>query len=348
MLMPNINAVTATAAHRQSTEKSTENQDARIRFANHDDPLLTSRMGGLSLVGEAPIAALKARVEFVDKLIDFIVDKQWSAQRPLTLISYGAGALLTEHMIHEGLLKQGYSQVRWRLIDTTYANGGLHEHRANFIHGKADARAFTTEAAYFGKKVGQCQIAGADKTDGAVIVLLIESQASIPAFSDSINAKPDYMRIQCIPIPDVKKANCIYLLAEAPGKRHLAEMPAMLKTRKVAIALPDAVRCFIDYAGSNIYIKDSASANGKYMHEKIESAILKKASCLPTLAQFDKILEGVAKAMAQSHSHPLSLMKFSAFDYAIGLFHLERYLAGSGNPVLFAALENGHAVLAMP
>src|SRR5712664_3044557 len=93
MLMPNVNAATATvtAAHWQSTE----NQDARIRFANHDDPLLSSRMGGLSLVGEAPIAALKARVEFVDKLIDFIVAKQWSAERPLTLISYGAGALLT-------------------------------------------------------------------------------------------------------------------------------------------------------------------------------------------------------------------------------------------------------------
>ncbi|HWZ47048.1 MAG TPA: hypothetical protein VNX00_02370 [Herbaspirillum sp.] len=349
MITSNINAATVAPDHWQSSQSTdNQNEDARIRLANLDDPLLGSRMGGLSLVGDAPIAALKARVEFADKLIDFIVDKQWPAKRPLTLVSYGAGALLTEHMVHEGLLKKGFSQLRWRLIDTAYVNGGLYENRAHFSHGKADVHFFTTEAAYLGKKVGQCQMADADKTDGGAIVLVVEPQANIQAFPDLHDANPDYMRIQCIPIPDIKKSNCIYLLAEAPGKQHLAHVPAMLKAGKVAVALPDALRCFIDYGRPCVYIRDSASANGKYMHEKIKAALLKEQSCPLTLMHLDKILRGVIKRIEKSRSNPLSLMKFSGFDCTIGLFHLEQHFLDSGNPILFAALEDNHTVLATP
>lgn len=349
MITSNINAATVAPAHWQSRQSAdNQNEDARIRFANLDDPLLGSRMGSLSLVGDAPIAALKARVEFADKLIGFIVDKQWSAKRPITLVSYGAGALLTEHMVHEGLLKKGFSQLRWRLIDTAYVNGGLYEHRANFSHGKADVRFFTTEAAYFGEKAGQCRIADADKTEGAAIIMVIEPQASMQAFPDLNDANPDYMRIKCIPIPDIKKSNCIYLMAEAPGKQHLAHMPAMLKAGKVAVALPDALRCFIDYARPCVYIKDSASAHGKYMHEKIKAALLKEPSCPLTMVHLDKILRGVIKRIEKSRSNPLSLMKFSGFDSTIGLFHLEQHFIDSGNPILFSALESNHTVLAIP
>jgi hypothetical protein len=349
MPMSNINAAMVAPAHWQSSQSTDhQDQDARIRFANHADPLLGSRMGGLSLVGDAPIAALKARVEFVDKLIGFIVDKQWPTKRPLTLISYGAGALLTEHLVHEGLLKQGFSQLRWRLIDTAYVNGGLYEHRAHFIHGKADVRFFTTEAAYFGERDGRRQIADADKTEGAAIILVIEPQGNLSTFPDLTDANPDYMRIKCIPIPDVKKSNCIYLLAEAPGKQHLAHMPAMLKAGKVAVALPDALRCFIDYGKPCIYIKDSASANGKYIHEKIKAALLKEPSCPLTMVHLDKILRGVIKRIEKSRSNPLSLMKFWGFDSTIGLFHLEQHFIDSGNPILFSALENNHTVLAIP
>jgi hypothetical protein len=123
------------------------------------------------------------RIQFVNSIVAKIDSEQPVRSWPVTLISLGAGGVLTEFLIDQQLRKAGYTDLRWRLIEadrrTEFADAYLDfaERLATATGRPADLKHYFSEQQYL-----NCPSATADQAAGLRVLLEIDppSHADLP------------------------------------------------------------------------------------------------------------------------------------------------------------------------
>lgn len=286
-------------------------------------------LGTLSWVEDAQLASLPARVEFINRLCDHVTTTAIERDQPLTLVSLGAGCLLTEALIHDELRHAGYTDIRWRIIDAGYMNDGFRAARLGFIERvKEKVAAFTTEQAYFNKEVEGERLAMSDRAAGTSIVLCIDPPAS-PGMLDRIAPDADgesVIGVRGQVIEDVTKANAVALYIGLTPQETRAALSAGAGKGCWTNCL---LRLYID--GGSIAVDTATGPMGDKLRLMVEPHIQRAVASVPAgqavgLAHADRAAAAAARVF-ETIGQPAARAYVS--DYDVACTHLRTHFAGS-------------------
>lgn len=295
--------------------------------------------GELSWIEHAELSALGARVEFINRLCDHVIDAGVARDQPLTLVSLGSGGLLTEALIHDQLQAAGYTDIRWRTIDLSYRDDGGRAARRAFmerVNGKVAA--FTTEQAYLNKVVEGERLALADRAAGTTIVLCINP----PAWPDMLGAlEPDATGEGAIGVrggivDDVTKANAVAMYIGVTLKELRPALGRMCLRTMWTNCL---VRLYIDRA--TVMIDTAPGEIGHGLQRMIAPYVEQVVNDTPKdetigLVHLDRAAAGLARA-CRALDHPTVRVQVS--DYDVACTHLRRHFA-DGSRMFFACMSH--------
>ena len=300
-------------------------------------------LGNLSWSENELIASLHCRVYFVNRLLSSVIEMIPSRDIPITVVSLGAGGLLTEYYINEQLKNSGYEDISWRLIDLEYQKNGYDECRKEFKDRvTGDVMAFSTDQKYLNKLAGHGRLAEDDKRRGAVILLSIDPPNALSGLAAEAASAPDCMLLRGSPVDDYSKANGIYLLVAQPAYKDLInKIPRELSVSGQVVSLDCALKCSIDKQGK-YRVTYSPSRTGTLISEGSKPYL----EALDEKSERDKKpynLNDVNKALDKYLHKIISLnlygVKFFVSDYDVSVGKLRDHFMSSANKVLFAALD---------
>lgn len=347
-----IPAITPT----QGRESSINNNARAMPLIKHRDilrdthidtlgPVNIRRMGNLSWIENTNIASLAARLEFIHQLTSHIVENIPVKNTPLTLISVGSGGLLTERYIEQQLKKSGYQDISWRMIDLDYQQDGFRDSRKEFRESiNKNTLAFTTEQAYLNKTNGHSLQAIEDRNHSASIILAIDPPSALDGQAALEQATmSDCMMIRGRPVDDIKKANCIYLLAsqkEYQPSLHLVQQA--LAEGNQMIMLSCVLKCILDQH-NDCKVTFSPSSTGQLLNQDsrpfLDSVhrIAEQSGQKLELPHLDKAL---GKYLTSLDNVGMAGTKFFVSDYDTSLIQLQQHFQAGNNATLFAAFEH--------
>lgn len=325
-------------------------RDSAIEHATVSGVALHFRvMNGLSWFEHDEIASLTARVGFINTLLTWIGARRPSPDEPITLVSLGAGGLLTEYLIHRQLTEAGFTSVHWRAIDTAYPHMYA-ENRSAFRQtfagspassgaARHDFRIFTTDQAYLAKMTGDRQLAGDDRMDGLTIVLSVDPPTALPEGRGIPATGDECLQIRSVPVPDVTKANCVLLLrARTAYRDELEAVPKALADGGNVVVLNNAIQCSIGEAGE-VRINCSRSAVSLDLARELGHRLAALQRPLG-LASVDDVFRQYVDELARSPGRDMFGLHFAASDYDFGMANLRAFFRRGDKPVMIASLES--------
>lgn len=201
--MHGVTSTSTAAAHREIQETRLTCDQIRaetmIIFLNNNTLRFRE---GLSWMEIDRLARLEERVNFINTLLDKITTVFNDKTQPMTLISLGAGGLLTEFYIHQQLILAGYKQLKWRVIDMAYVehNENFRGYMDTFSQSVAPVNHFANEQAYFASG-----IAADDKYAGARVLLSIAPPTILETCPED-----NGLLMYGIKVDNIQEANAIY------------------------------------------------------------------------------------------------------------------------------------------
>ncbi|XBS69684.1 hypothetical protein ABK905_25835 [Acerihabitans sp. KWT182] len=307
---------------------------------NADDQHALRGRNGLFWFESKEIASLDARITFINNVTDRIFHTIPAKDTPITLISLGAGGLLTEAYIHQRLQQANYTNIAWRIIDVLYSDKFYNKFLKQFkdeVGGHC--RAFTTEQAYFKKAIGSGSLVEDDKVRGEIIVLAINPPTT---FKDSV-VKPgksaETLEFFGMPQSDYNKANAIFLLL-GRDKSLLDRSVKGLSEGKTLI-WENGLKCCIDNNGKHTLIYASSDKGSKLFaavskHLSYSDNMDSTTGLKNTLEHIDKRLDEFLMIV---ESDGIIGRKYLTSDYDASLLNLKDGFAGRSHPALFASFD---------
>ncbi|CAG9172771.1 hypothetical protein CURE108131_22655 [Cupriavidus respiraculi] len=304
----------------------------------HSGDICERYLGALSWIEHAELASLEARVEFINRLCDRVEEVVIERGRPLTLVSLGPGGLLTEALIHDQLQQAGYTDIRWRIIDLNYMDGGFRAPRLAFAQRVGEkVAAFTTEQAYLNKEVGGDRLAMRDRAAGTSIILCIDPPSS-PGMLARI--APDasggtVIGVRGRVMQDVTKANAVALYIGLTPQQTQEALSGMYRQICWTNGL---LRLYIE--GGNIAVDAADGEMGNELQRMIRPHIAQVVASVPAgqavgLSHAHRAAASLAQAL-ESIGEPAVHTYVS--DYDVACTHLRAHFADSPRTV-FACLS---------
>ncbi|NRO99593.1 hypothetical protein GWC77_27435 [Paraburkholderia sp. NMBU_R16] len=211
-----------------------------------------ARINALSFEVHPTIASYEGRIAFINRVAAEI--NSLSADLPITVLSLGSGRLLTEHLIHERLLKDKQRAVRWRCIDPMYASrrDNALEARRQFSAQKTNHFTFPSSTAYLGKE----SVFKQDRT-GYVVILIADPPALRPEEESLLTPalRSSGMLIRGRSVPDIEECNTILVSMLNPGRQseeHAQRTDASMRNGNLVFT-NSSVKCQISISGRYIF-----------------------------------------------------------------------------------------------
>ncbi|TKI05118.1 hypothetical protein [Martelella alba] len=294
---------------------------------------------------------LESKVGFINRVLERIKEMLLFRELPITLISHGAPGFLTEYYIHRYLIQFGFTDVRWRFIDTVRQPLPVREDfRAFREKALAPTALLLADADYFGMSPPGNIQAGEDRLAGATIILSFHG--ALPGL---------------VKQPDLEQTQASGgLLLRGRYSRHDHE------TNSICVFFGDMeeLASYIDYIrnprltenavcfrtaakftvwSNRFQIACSENENGHLLYNRLRDVMEKRHAQPENISaavpgtdlspMIDDIVEAI-KSLTLSSRTPLYFRYFRFMDYDIYLTRLRAFFRDGTSPCLFASLIN--------
>lgn len=306
----------------------------------HNDIWNFRHRGDLFWSEKDNVVSLEGRVEFINKVSARILEIFPLKDTPITLVSLEAGGLLTEAYINERLVNLGYNNLSWRVIDFTYHKSYCQDVFREFKNSvNENIRVFTTEQAYFNKRIGDISLADGDKVQGKTVIL----NQCPPTIKSHVGYDSDCMLVKGWPLDHVDKANAIYVMIIQRGiKNLLTSVRDLLSGGQTLVAVNNMARCSLDKKGSCI-IRCSPSDKGNFIQNKLQEIMAsdyntaKTAGKTLALSDIDKYCGDFLTCLSGSD---LTGIKYYVSDCDVSRIKLYEHFNEGENSVIMASFDN--------
>jgi len=198
-------------------------------------------------------ASTDARIGFIKELAYQISQVSPDKNKPIILISLGSGGLLTEYYIDRYLVREGYQDLRWRLIDPCYKEQEFLPCLGSFQleTGTDKVKAFFNEQDYLNVLTDGYEMAKEDRRLGMAVLLSIHG----PKAEDSLMPEqlpPGQMqfRFKYVGVEKMEEANSVFIfISDKAYKQLMDENIDKLAEAGESVNCDNCLRFSINYFG---------------------------------------------------------------------------------------------------
>jgi hypothetical protein len=316
--------------------------------ANADGQFAYRMVGDLKFPVHPSICSLESRMRYINAVADFHNAKPESERT--TVLSIGAGQLLTEELIHLQQHPSAQSRTKWRPVDTKYANNIAVSARKQFRQDGKDVRVFATVESYLLHPESN-ELLKAVRDNGEAVTILLCDPPTVTPEDRSKPAPAGGITLHGQPLAerDVKKANevIMYFEAKTPdGRARLASFASTVSTSQVTSTM--IVKCWPDASGAPQFEIGGDIAMFGSMIKPMVSARMQMQSASADKLPIEKLYAGVSTFVSELNAQSQSrlcatCMPFSDFNRSMA--RLEAHFASVGQRVTVARLENSDVSL---
>ncbi len=319
---------------------------------NSDGNFTHSEIRSMQSIEHPHIASRSSKIKIINEAANII--ESMPADKPVTVVSMGSGALLTEHLIHDQLTEERKENVKWRCIDTNYAKSTANAEqfkiaaaaRSEFGQDKKDARAFSTADTYLSKTENGQKLVDIDKK-GSVLILSIDPPTPLPdslsGVSEETKEAGFFLVGKIVPKEEIKKANMVLLTLA----NNTPEEAAALK--KYDAVFSDrcnfsnaAVKCYLDKNGElKLDFAGGIPEEIKpFLSKNLSFLMSKSASNKMPIENIYDAVNACAKQINEQPNYPFIALSTLFNEYQRGVDSLIEKVADATGDVSVATLIN--------
>ncbi|NRO99600.1 hypothetical protein GWC77_27470 [Paraburkholderia sp. NMBU_R16] len=313
---------------------------------NVDGQFAYNRLGSLELVEHPFIASRSTRIDFINKVAAAI--NSFSPDLPVTVLSVGAGHLLTEQLINNQLSSGKKQSIKWRCIDPMYSatTNNARKSRREFGTSKTDFNAFSTSTAYLSKRRAGVSLAEDDRA-GHVVVLLADPPSVLPSQRGRIpkNILRQGTLIKGKSLPDIEKCNTVLLCFHGNSQEGNIQSQGIknsLASGNIAFTTT-AIKCHVTSAGDYIFdacpsVQDKAGV----LKELVQRHARKNPGKTP-MENLVGAMDGIVDTINSSGQQTAMRAVYSDYDRSVQ--ELVEQSARSAGAVVVAKFEDSQTTL---
>jgi hypothetical protein len=332
-----------------------------LKTVQAGDELRVTSLRGMKFIENPRLPGEFKTIDFINQVAERV--NAMLVDRPITLISLGAGLLLLEHLIHAQLSEEHQKATRWRVIDPDYSPSiaafanrkgvfkELETARIEFGRQKS-ARPFSTSSAYLAKVENGQKMSELDKTQGPVMIMSANPPTIKMSPEERRNIENDTLLIRgfAIPSAELQKANVVLLSYQQRKKSGAASAENVGESLKggKALIIDAVMKCFVDTSGE-FRFEPSPHEPSKKLFEAAEITI-QRSKGLPGnqgATPFENLLKsahGFVNYYHRKQQH--SEMSISVIsDYDRSMSELQEHFSSSKRDVVFASLKDNQVEL---
>ena len=315
---------------------------------NVDGQFSYNRLGSLQLVEHPFIASRSTRIDFVNKVADAI--NSLPQDLPVTVLSVGAGHLMTEQLINNQLPSGKKQNIKWRCIDPMYSatTNNARESRREFGTDKPEVNAFSTSTAYLSKEKNGVNLANDDQA-GHIVILLADPPSILP--SQRSKLPPNILRqgklIKGQALPDVEKCNTVLLSFHDKGQAGNAQGQSIknsISNGKIAFTTT-AIKCHVTPAGDYIFDACPVVQDKTEVLKTIVQQHARKNPDKTPMANLASAMDGIVNTINSSGQQTAIKVVYSDYDRSVQ--ELVEHSAWSKGSVVLAKFEDSQTSLTM-